>query len=122
MLAPDGLAGLGVEEVHALGVDHDLDGVADLDPGAGAKAATNRVPSSSVWVGASSVWASFSRALVSAVTTLGASTSKWTTIWAPRASTSETVAFRRVSAGASRTSRASSMSSLRIPTATSLDT
>ena len=88
----------------------------------GAKEATNLVPSISWWAGASSVWASFSSSLVSAVTTLGASTSKWTTIWAPRASTSETVALRRVSAGASRTSRASSMSSLRIPTATSLDT
>ena len=50
---------------------------------------------------------------------LGASSSKWTTIWAPRASTRPTVALRRVSARASRTRRASSMSSLRIPTATS---
>jgi hypothetical protein len=100
MLAADGVARVGVEEVHALGVDHDLDLVADPDPGAGAKAATNLVPWNSAWVGASSVWASLSSSLVSSVT----------------------VALRRVSAGASRTSRASSMSSLRIPTATSRDT
>ena len=119
VLVADGVAGLGVEEVDALGVDHDLDLVAGPDPGAGAKAATNLVPAVSAWAGASSVWASLSSSLVSAVTTLGASSSKWTTIWAPRASTRPTVALRRVSAGASRTSRASSMSSLRIPTATS---
>ena len=88
-------------------------------PGSGGERATNLVPATSSWVGASSVWASLSSSLVSAVTTLGASSSKWTTIWAPRASTRPTVAPRRVSAGASRTSRASSMSSLRIPTATS---
>src|SRR4029450_11473557 len=34
-LVADGPAGLGVEEVHALGVHDHLDLVADLDPGAG---------------------------------------------------------------------------------------
>ena len=34
-LLADGVAGLGVEEVDALGVDHDLDLVAGPDPGAG---------------------------------------------------------------------------------------
>src|SRR4029450_11404836 len=67
----------------------------------GAKEATNLVPSIS-WVGTSSVWASLSSSLVSAVTTLGASTSKWTTIWAPRASTSDTVALRRGGGGGGR--------------------
>jgi hypothetical protein len=32
LLGADGVAGVGVEEVHALGVDHDLDLVADADP------------------------------------------------------------------------------------------
>jgi hypothetical protein len=79
--------------------------------------ATKRLPVS--WPGTSAVPVCFSSARVSSVTTRGASTSKWTTISEPSASVRLTVARRRELGGASFTTRASSMSSLRMPTATS---
>ena len=115
----DGVAGLGVEEVmRSVSTTTSIwspartreRGEGGHEPGPGGLGVG----------GASSVWASLSSSLVSAVTTLGASSSKWTTIWAPRASTRPTVALRRRRRGRRGPGgRPPGASSLRIPTATS---